>query len=119
MMRSVLRGPATRSTASAPRAQAPRASGSTRSYQAVSHPVQQGGLAAPRPSNSTAIPPQIRGLVPTRAGEMFCMRFQTMKDCDFRDCRRWHELTPIPPAVVTWVENKHGSLKSDHPSFTV
>jgi hypothetical protein len=108
------RGPATGNTQ--------RTQGAGRQHQgvrqgAVPRRADNDGQAVARVPQQPVLPPNIRSQVPTRGGKEFCMRFQTMVDCDFVRCPRIHELVQIPQTVIEWVEGKHGSLKSDHPSF--
>lgn len=84
-------------------------------------PRQPPGGQVPRQppgGQTTVIPKHLRAQIPRVNGsDLVCLRFQTMKDCDFPKCRHAHEFANLPQPVLDWLIEHHGSLKSDHPQW--
>jgi hypothetical protein len=107
VMHAVLRDPTALSRVAAP-------------ARPPAHPTARARRSNPpggRGPQQPVVPAHLRSQIPALNGTEYCLRFQTMKDCDFPKCKREHALTPLTPGVKAWLEGAHGSLKSDHPSF--
>ncbi|KAF4135020.1 hypothetical protein GN958_ATG15787 [Phytophthora infestans] len=71
-----------------------------------------------RPTASAPPPPaEVKALIPMVNDSQACLRFQTVKGCDFSGCKNKHELVRLPTAVFDHVTN-NGELKAGLPNLS-
>eukprot|EP00644_Phytophthora_capsici_P017353 jgi/Phyca11/573857/estExt2_Genewise1.C_PHYCAscaffold_570139 len=90
-----------------------------RSQRAERRPRQRQSVPTQRRQNQAVggIPTTIKAQIPVHENKPVCLRFQTVKGCDFTGCQKAHELVQLPPAVKSYLTEKHGDLKTGHPNL--
>ncbi|EGZ22811.1 hypothetical protein PHYSODRAFT_310552 [Phytophthora sojae] len=78
---------------------------------------RQGKAAAKPVAKQSMLPDSVNGQVPVHQGRQVCLRFQSKKGCDFDPCKHAHVLVALPAIVASFVNEKYGELRRDHPDL--